>query len=311
MIIFVCALSILLIYCLYKSFTSYKICHNTIIGFVGTPGAGKTFIVTREAVRAYKKQRRAHRWYKWCIFYRFFNPQGKYPATLYSNIPIRIGRNKYNRQLTVDHLLRRELIPMKAVVVIDEIGQFASQWDYDNPLVKEQIADFTRFFRHWIDGRLFITDQASDNIVKPIRCRLGMIYHLNDFHRSFGILPTFEVDVTPLLCVEDNNTAIHIEDETDRFFFGFLPYKWMKGLRRYDSRCYSRIYIEGATREPEPIDKALKTRQLIDISCSYAVSKDYKVNRQKYKEQIYTSMEKLKEMNEKEVKKDEKTDDRP
>lgn len=290
MIIFVCALSILGIYCLYKMFKSYRISNNTVVAFTGTMGSGKTYIAVREAVQAYRRQRLSHRLYKWFLPYRIFKPSGKYPATIYSNIPIKIGRKKYSEPLLVEHLLREKPLPQKAVVVIDEIGQFASQWDYDNPLVREQIADFTRFFRHWIDGRMFITDQSADNIVKPIRCRLGMIYHLNDFRRCFGIAPLFTVTVTPLLCVEDNNTAIQIENEEERFFFGFLPYKWMRSWRRYDSRCYSEIYTKGATKIPETFDSTLKTRYLLDISCSYAVSKDYKLNRQKYKEPIFTVM---------------------
>lgn len=272
-----------------------KLPHNTVVGFVGTMGSGKTFLAVRDACRAYKKQMMAYVYGKIFLPYRFFNRKWNRKPVMYSNIPIRVklfGRNRYCNVLTKEHILRQEPLPEGAITVIDEIGQFASQWEYENPFIREQLADFTRFYRHWIDGRMFVTDQSSDNIVKVVRCRLGVIYHLNDFRRWF-CLPFFKVDVTPLLMVEDSQKELDVEFDDRRYFFGVLHYRWFQritGLARYNDRCYSEIYRKGASRIAKPYDRSLKTRYLMDISVSYNESKDYKRDRQKYRDALYQPM---------------------
>ena len=291
MIYLIIAIVFLLIV-LYQFFRQEKLPNNTILAFVGTMGSGKTYLAVREGLRAYRKQKLTHVFCKIIPPLRLFFPKWKRKPYLYSNIPIRVtlfGKKKYCRVLRKEHILRHKLLPEGSIVVIDEIGQFASQWDYDNPYVKEQLADLTRFFRHWVDGRMFVTDQSSDNIVKAIRCRLGLVYHLNDFRRWL-MLPFFKVDATPLLMVEDSQKEMEIEADHRCYFFGILHYRWFQRLfklDKYNSRCYSLIYAQGATKEPTAYDSTLKTRYLIDISVGKAVSKDYKDNRERYKAALY------------------------
>lgn len=284
---------VLAVVVLWQYFRQEKLSHNTVIGFVGTMGSGKTYLATREAVAAYRRVRLIHIFSKYLFLPRFFFPTWKRKPTMYSNIPVKIsyfGKRKYCRVLLKEHIMREKLLPEGAVVVIDEIGQIASQWDYENPIVREQLADFVRFYRHWIDGRMFVTDQSSDNIVKAVRCRLGLIYHLNDFHRWMILTPFFKVDVTPLMMVEDSQKEVNVEMDDRSYFFGIMHYRWFQKLfklKRYDSRCYSEIYRQGATREPMSYDDSMKTRYLIDISVSQAVSKDYKANRARYRDALY------------------------
>ena len=47
--------------------------------------------------------------------------------------------------LTREHLLMEERLPEGVIVFIDEIGQFASQYDYDNPLVMCNLQEFLDF----------------------------------------------------------------------------------------------------------------------------------------------------------------------
>lgn len=286
---------ILFIIILWQYFCQEKMTHNTVLAFVGTMGSGKTFLAVREALRAYKKVKLKRIFGKIFLIYRLFEPNWNRKPVIYSNFPIRVRRfgspdRRYCEVFKKEHILRRELLPDGAITVLDEIGQFASQWDYENPYVREQLADFTRFYRHWIDGRMIVTDQSSDNIVKVVRCRLGIIYHLNDFHRWLKVMPFFKVDVTPLLCIEDSKQETSIEVDSRSYFFGILHYKILSrllNLNRYNTRCYSRIYREGASRSADPYDKSLKTRYLIDISVSKAMSKDYKDNRNRYREALY------------------------
>ncbi len=284
---------VLTVIVLWQLFHQEKLANNTVIAFVGTMGSGKTYKAVAAARSAYKKQKLKRFMTIICPPLGWLLPKWKYKPTLYSNIPIRIrmfGKRQFSYVFRKEHILRQKLLPLGAIVVIDEIGQFASQWDYDNPYVKEQFADFTRFFRHWVDGRMYVTDQSSDNIVKAVRSRLGLIYHLNNFRRWY-LLPFYKVDVTPLLMVEDSKQELSVEVDRRSYFFGMLHYMWFQRLlklEKYNSRCYSEIYKYGATRVPEPFDKSLKTRYLIDISVSKNVSRDYKENRDRYKAALFS-----------------------
>lgn len=278
----------------------WQYCHqekqseNTVICFVGTMGSGKTALAVFKALAVYAKMRLIHFLCKYVVILRFFFPNWYRKPVIYSNIPIRVklfGKNQFSRVLRVEHILRQKLLPEGAIIVFDEIGQFASQWDYENPLVREQLADFIRFYRHWLDGRVFVTDQSSDNIVKVVRCRLGIIYHLNNYRRWLKVSPFYKVDVTPLLMVEDSQKEINVEVGERCYFFGFRWYRWAEKrlkLARYNSRCYSEIYRYGAIREPVPFDSTLKTRYLMDLSVSKSDSKDYKENKKKYRDALYS-----------------------
>lgn len=280
---------------LWQYFHQESMPNNTVVGFVGTMGSGKTFLSVREAKRAYKRVKLTHIFCKYLIIPRFFFPRWRRKPYLFSNIPVKLsqfGKKKYCNVLLKEHIMREKLLPEGSIVLIDEIGQIASQWEYDNPNVREQLADFTRFFRHWIDGRMYVTDQSSDNIVKPVRCRLGIIYHLNDFHRWFKLLPFFKVECIPLLMVEDSQKeTTSVDFGSPMYFFGLLHYRWAEKLfklKSYDSRCFSEIYREGATVVPKSFDSTLKTRYLIDISVSRDVSKQYKADRSEFKKYLYS-----------------------
>lgn len=275
---------ILAVMLLLQFWNAERIPKNTVIGFVGTLGSGKTYMAVKLFRAAYKRQRLKYS-LRWIPFFTRFFPEAVRKPSAYSNIPVKIGFRKLTRPLTKEHLLMSEKLPEGAVVLIDEIGAFASQWEFDNPLIMEQVTLFIRLFRHFVDGRMFITDQTSDNIVKPIRTRLGMIYSLNDFRRWLKISPFFKVNVNPLLVIEDNNTRIE-EEYSERFFFGMLPYKWMK-IKNYQSRCYKPLYSENAVREIPEFRKDMYTNYLIDISVSQEVRKDYRKDQEKYKAYLY------------------------
>ena len=211
---------------------------------------------------------------------------------MYSNIPIRISKNEWSEVMSEDHLLLRKRIPERAVVFIDEFGAVASQWDFDNPLVMEQLTNHTRLARHYYDPKWFVCDQVSDNIVKPVRTRLGVIYYLYDFGRVWGFLPWVKVSCVPLLGIED--TATRMSEEFDRFFITFRAYKWMEKLglskKRFDSRCYSELYYSPAVKDLEH-HNGYKTRYLMDFGVDESTRKDYKLHRDKYRKYLYNKEE--------------------
>ena len=288
-------LLVLLGYILYRFFKCYRLPNNNIICFTGTLGTGKTYMAVFQALRAYKRQRLKHFFYRKLPFMRwllcFLMPECKYPASFYSNIPIQINLSKkrphYTLPLKKEHLLMTELLPERAVVLVDELGQICSQWEFDNPYVMQNVQTLIRFFRHFTNGKMFVTDQVSSNIVKPIRDRLGYVYQLNDFHRDLLVLPFFKVECIPLQNLDDGGTNIDIDlsDLTKSYFYGFLPYKWMH-IKHYESRCFKKLYTKNAVRTVDAYDE-LYTTYLIDLSVPDAVRKQYKKELDRFRAYLY------------------------
>ena len=284
-------------YLLYRLFKAYRLPNNNIICFTGTLGSGKTYLAVAQSLRAFKRQRLKHFFYRklpflhWLLCYCM--PECKYPATMYSNIPIQLNLSKkhpkYAQPLTKNHLLMLDLLPERCTVVIDELGQICSQWEFDNPYVMQNTQTLVRFFRHFTNGKMFVTDQVSSNIVKPIRDRLGYVYQLDDFHRDLLLLPFYKVNCIPLQNLDDGNTNIEadLSDITSFYFYGFLPYKWMK-LKHYESRCFKKLYTENAVRSIDAFgDDGLYTTYLIDMTVPDSIRKDYKKNIEQYRAYLY------------------------
>ena len=273
-------------YCIYKYCKSYKIPDETLMAFVGTMGSGKTYNAVARGVAKYRLQRLKYKLSKIIPVKSW-----KHEPHLYSNIPIRLRKNTYSEVLTTEHLLMKKPLAEKAVVVIDEIGQFASQWEYDNPYVMEQTQTLVRFFRHFTDGHLYITDQSTDSIAKPIRSRMGVVYQLHGFKRLLGFLPFYTVEVLPLYMVDSESTLSNANsDNADPMYvMGFLPYKWQKKLRKYDSRAYSIIYEAGAS--PYAEFDGMKSRYLIELQSTPEEKKQYTKDRKQYRGYLYRKMQ--------------------
>lgn len=300
--------AILGVYIVIVKMRAEKITKNTVVAFTGSLGTGKTYIGTHYAKKCYRKQKIKHLLYS--ILPKPLKSLihgGKEKARLYSNIPIIIGhkhikltgskRKKsvplYSTPLSSEVITLKKRIPESSIIFIDEIGQFASQYDYDNPRVMEQFHHFVRFYRHFIDGRLIVTDQSSDNIVVQLRRRINLIYNLNDFKRFWFIMPYYKVNVTPVLSLEGIKQAETVE-EKERYFFGSLPYWWQKKKRIYDSRCYSQLYYKSALRQQGSSFFGIKTRYFIDLNCENGDKREYTRNKQKYQEYLY-NLEKYQE----------------
>ena len=185
------------------------------------------------------------------------------------------------KPLLAEHLMGEEKLPENAVIVIGEAGRVLPQWDFDNPIVVEQIAHFVALSRQFVNAVIILDDQCSDNVVKAVRCRLGMIYHLHNFRRLWGIFPYYKVDYTELLPVEDNKlTTKEVEGET--FFIGKLPYPWTPFSKFYESRMYKELYYFPAVERVEEFT-SFYTRYLPNIAVNEALCKYYRNNKRAYK----------------------------
>lgn len=183
--------------------------------------------------------------------------------------------------LEFEHIIGQKRCEEGSVWVISEAGRLLPQWDFNNPVVCEEIAHTVALSRHFFNGVIIFDDQCSDNLVKAVRCRLGMIYHLHHFRRMWGILPYFKVNYVPLLPVEDNNTTVASDAES--WFYGPLPYKWQRNKKKYESRCYKPLYTSKAEKYIEQFD-GFYTTYMMNIAVNKEMMKLYKDNKRLYKE---------------------------
>lgn len=183
--------------------------------------------------------------------------------------------------LEFEHVIGQKRCEEGSVWVISEAGRLFPQWDFNNPVICEQIAQTVALSRHFFNGVVIFDDQCSDNLVKAMRCRLGMIYHLHNFRRMWGVLPYFKVNYVPLLPVDDNNTTIN--SSLDSWFYGKLPYKWQKKKKVYESRCYKLLYTEKAEKYIKQFD-GFYTTYMMNVAVNSNMMKLYKDNKRKYKE---------------------------
>lgn len=273
------ALAVFLFFYIINVFFQKKIPLDTIIAFTGAPGTGKSLIGVRQAIRAYKQIK-----FLW-NFHLIKHDAFAIPPKLVSNIPIYLGRRfiffgkkQWATQLTYQHLVMSERLPEYSVIFIDELGDFASQYDYDNPFVMQYIQEFFRFCRHYLDCRIFLTDQSSSNIVVAIRRRISKIYNLSNFHRY--LLFFFKVDVSEMIITEDIVNMSDVDSDEKPYFFGYLPFKFLKFLnlpipRKYDSRCFSVNYNASFPSIPYNVFSEYKSRYFIDLPKTAEMRKEF------------------------------------
>ena len=274
---------------------SKKFPQDTVICLTGGLGTGKTLIAVDQAIKEYRK-----RLLMWRL--GLYNKRkglklikkAEMPR-LYSNIPLLLRRPIYisrkliphreyfSEVLTYEHILLLDRVPEYSVVMIDEVGQVADQYQYDNPFVMQDLQKFVRYFRHFVDGKLILTDQSSSNIVVAIRRRINKIYNLHDFKRNWFFF--FKVKVQELFISEDIMTTAEENIHKDyEFFYGLLPLKWLRFLditrlwtyKKYDSRCYSVMYDDVVKKQNDRQHEGYKTDYVIDIPNNAEMRKEFR-----------------------------------
>lgn len=244
----------IVVFVAFKLIKPYFPHEETVQAFTGGLGSGKSLFSVKKARKLLYKNRRKVKWYN------RFHPKKKQPMPLlYSSIPVRISRKEYAEVLTARHLLLWEKIVPKSVVFIDEIGAFASQFDFNNPLIKKNFDEFVRFFRHYTKGGyMVVNDQCSENIVLQIRRRLNHVYNLMNFDKflCFCWTKCRNMSVSEeIKTVEEANT-----EDNMRTLIGVLPLF----MRYYDTHCYAGRY----TTVPDGIAtqwKKLQTNALLTL----------------------------------------------
>ena len=244
----------------------YKIKYDTVIAFTGGLGSGKSFLSVSMAVKLLRKNRRKVKWHNRKekikhFFKKSYEPKLKEKPLLYSSIPVRVSGKEWAQELKESHLLLTSHIVEKSVVFIDEVGSFASQFEYNNPNIKDNFDEFVRLFRHYTKGGyLVVNDQCSENIVLQIRRRINTVFNLMHFKKWFGIVYT--VKVRNISISEEIKTVEELDTEDNMTTkIGFMPLF----LKRYDTYCYSERYITVPHRKLLTYNE-LKKYNLLTVS---------------------------------------------
>ena len=243
---------------------SYKVKYDTVIAYTGGLGSGKSYNSVKMSLRLLRKNRRlVKRHNKWEKFkhtvVKKYVPKIWEKPMLYASIPVRITRKEWAFVLTKEHLLLTKKLVPHSIVFIDEIGSFASQFEYDLPNLKDNFNEFVRFYRHYtFGGYLVVNDQCSENIVLYVRRRVNTVFNLMHFKKWFGLFYTVKVRN---ISISEEIKTIEEEDTEDNMttLFGLLGF-----LKHYDIYCYSGRY-KTVPAWRERVYKSYKKNNLLTV----------------------------------------------
>jgi len=216
---------------------SYTVGDENIVLFSGAPGTNKTYLCVKYAIKRYNKQ--IFKYYlkrlkNKVLFWRKKEDLEK--PRLYSNIPIRLSKKDWSYKLDKEHLLLVKKINKGSVIVLDEIGEVANQYSYNNVLVQVNFQELVRFVRHYgQEWYIYTTEQAIENVVVQVRRRIALnliLYKLRKYpFRFFKVLLKEEIINSPAMSLTPSEQVHYV----------FGRYKKEK-KKYYDTHCYSERY---------------------------------------------------------------------
>lgn len=212
---------------------------QTITFFSGGLGSGKTFLATKLAIGLYKKS----------VFLHYLTFGLVKIREVYSNYPILLKRGKYSNVLHKGHLMGEYKLSERAIVVLDEASSvFPNQAKKSDVLLSYNI----RWFRHFTNGNLIMTDQSIGSIDIEVRRRVNIVYNLHTFRKLFFMF--YMVSVEQISYMEDVSTFVNIKDvdSPTKKHFGIFPFR-----KSYASRYMKKHYNVSSTYENTFIDKYL------------------------------------------------------
>lgn len=307
---------------LFKWVKPYFIRYNTTIFITGELGSGKTLTAVKLARVLIIKARKKVAFYNkikmpiknWFIKRhnkKYTNDQKqllnkKRKPQLITNIPVNFtkgiftSKREWSVKLTPEMILLLEKIPEYSVVLIDELPQMVNQFNWDLPLVQNNINEFITFYRHYVGGHILFTSQASNDVVVQIRRKCNQaIWCYNMKKHLFGLFYTIRMADMMLNDNIQSMSTTYIEDNT-KVHYGLFPKK-----NTYDTRCFSERY-KNAYLDPVNWNrwKNIKTNEIIRIE-PYTSPIDDKTT-ETQKKTFYNKVQTLKTTNRKEKKDNEK-----
>ena len=264
--IIVIVIIIILGFLLVKILKSYNEKIDTVICYTGGLGAGKTFVSVQKAIKILKRNRfnlKVMKLLKPKQYKDVLMPE------LYSSIPIRISKNEWAKVLTIEHLLLQERLIPKSVVLIDEVGSFASQFDYKNKNIipRSSFDEFVRLFRHYtLGGTLIVNDQSILNVVLQIRRRINRVYVLQGFRKILFFWKVYTRNIST------SDEIINISTEQlEKSYNTLWGFKFSR-LKNYDTYCYYVRYLNVPLCAFEEYN-ILESKRLLSCDTSLRIAK--------------------------------------
>lgn len=187
---------------------------------------------------------------------------------IYSTIPIYFkcffwNKREYSCKFKISHALLLEPIAQWSIIVLDELPLFVNQYNWELPEIQNQFAEFATMFRHYFDGHIIITAQASQEIVAQIRRKMNIATWCFNFRKPIWPLSKWFYKMSCCDLMLNDSVSVNastLVEENTKTFWGRFPRK-----NTYDSRCYSeRInnYYYGLDKNPQRFE-SLKTNDII------------------------------------------------
>lgn len=192
-LIIIIIIAIIVIHFIRKHRANIKENHELLI--FGETGAGKTLYGVKLAIKHHKHNLKVIKIKNLIIKIKNKllkqNQELEETPKLYANFPINY---RYFEFIKKEHLLLKERQTKNNITILDELGSMASQYEFDDPSLRVNIAEYTSKFRHYYgnDAMLILTDQSSERILKEIKYSLGNIYELQNF-KKFLFIGQFDV----------------------------------------------------------------------------------------------------------------------
>lgn len=233
-----------------------KVIEPYVLAYCGSLGSGKTYLGIQKSIQLYKKN------------FKKYLKEGKKrkefsaPPLFYSNIPVQF---KYKGQLIrsitniKEVLLLNRKVPRGSILFIDEIGLLINKWHFKDDIVQNQLSECFRLWRQYTHGGyIVLTDQTIDDIIKPIRDRIGILFICLGVKKilKFGCFQFAPISFTQQL---DTYKSDELNKLVMRQFTIFR--------NNYDSYAYSYLYdIKNFNDKSKNISSdSLKVKELINL----------------------------------------------
>lgn len=256
---------------------------EVITAYTGTLGSGKSLLSVQDVLTLYFRQLRKYKRKKLLIKLKLKkkeiikNYEGiditSDEPQLISNMPIIIGykgwgkkkKAIYSKKLTLNHLLLQESIPEGSVLLIDEIGHIASQFDYKNGNIVDCLNEFIRLYRHYVNGYIVSNEQSSNFIELHIRKRINTIHNLSNCFVFWRLIFYYDRQIT---IAEDINTIDvaqnPLTNQVDTQDNKALHFKFMWYKKRYNSRYLKNRYLRLKKSKLKEFN-SLYTNDMIEV----------------------------------------------
>lgn len=181
---------------------------------------------------------------------------------------IRIWFKKiYCYDLDLDILILKKRLPQNEVILVtDEFSGVVSQLDYNIPIVKDNLKEFSRCFRQYTEskGYWFWTDQCSKEIVNVLRRRTAYCYNMISC-RKIKLLPIMIYEYRKLLISDEVDNVVQTDSSTQETDIKKCIY-FVNPFKYYDSNYLSERYKVITNIMDLKVSKTLKRNDLLKLN---------------------------------------------